>query len=223
MRYLLLLVLLYLPIASFAQINETWFQYNPSTNTYSIDADNIHPAAFFKSFSLNSGIEIQFDDQILSPINYYANNNTQSQIVSFLEKEFSTLLTFKKDNNNQEILTLISILPKGKRQASRMISAVDPIEETIHFKTGNLPAKAKPIYLTRMDHLELKVRENLERQADYKIKKQEKREQRLTEERKVKAENDNRKLAELESLKDSDPQYYAMQKAIYFPGKTKKE
>lgn len=223
MRYLLLLVLLHLPIASFAQGNETWFQYNPSTNTYSIDADNIHPAAFFKSFSLYSGIEIQFDEKILSPINYYAKNNTQSQIVSFLEKEFSTLLTFKKDNNNQEILTLISILPKGKLQTSRMVSAVDPIEETINFKTGNLPTKAKSVYLTRMDHLELKVRENLERHADYKIKKQEKREQRLAKEKSIRAENDKRKLAELASLKESDPQYYAMQKAIYFPERTKKE
>lgn len=223
MRYLLLLITLQLSFFSYAQTNSTWFQYDPNNQTYYIDASNVHPAAFFKQFSLSSGIEIQFDRNITSPMDFYSKEAKQSQIINFLEKEFSTLLTFKKNKDHQEVLTHISILPKGQFQSSRMITAVDPIEEAIYQKTGKAPATAKPIYLTRMDHLETRVRENLERQTERTIKKQEARQQEILQSKQQKQTIKQARLAELETLKQTDPKLYSAKKAIYFPNRTEKE
>ncbi|MGR6871996.1 hypothetical protein ACU6U9_06735 [Pseudomonas sp. HK3] len=222
MRYFLLLMCFQLSFLCQAE-NNNWFQYNQTTQTYSIDAENIHPAAFFKQLSTHSGIEIRFDQHLSVPINYYTKNSQQSHVIRYLEKEFSTLLTFKKNTENQEILTLISILPKGKFTSSRMISAVDPIEEAINFQNKTISSIAKSVYLTRMDHLETKVRENLEHQAELTIRKREQRINRIRESKLKKKALTQTRMAELEGLRNTDPKLYAAQKAIYFPKSIKKE
>lgn len=221
MRSLILVISVFFSIASLAQNDETWFQYNAENQSYNINATNVHPAAFFKYFSLKSGIEIQFDKQLVNPINYYAKQASQSHIIRFLEQEFSTLLKYKKDSTaKKERLTNITILPKGHYQSDNMVLAVDPIEEATYLKDGSMPRAAQPVYLTRMQHLEQRVRENLEKQAERVIAKREQRLARLEENKHNKEQRKAERLAQLEELKTKDPELYAAQKAIFFPAKT---
>lgn len=218
MRSLILLISLSFSLTSLAQNNEHWFQYNDANQSYNINANNVHPAAFFKYLSLKSGIEIKFDKQMINPINYYANNAKQSHIIRFLEKEFSTLLTYKKSvEKKQDVLTGITILPKGHFQSDQMVLAVDPLEEATHIKDGSMPSSAQPVYLTRMQHLEQRVRENLEQQAERIVIKREKRLKRLSENKREKEQKRQELLAELAELRNTDPKLYAAQKSIYFP------
>lgn len=223
MRYWLLLICLHLTVNGHAQPKEAWFQYDETSQRYQIDALNVHPAAFFKEFSLHSGIEIQFDQGLTEPVDFYMTQGTQDQLIGFLEKQYSTLLTFKKDQNNIETLTSISVLPKGQFQSSKMVVAVDPLEETINFKQNIMSQTAKPVYLTRLNHIENKVRQNLEQQAERTIKKREARLERMDNIKQQKKERDQQKLAELAAIKQSDPKLYAAQKAIYFPDHKTKE
>jgi len=213
-RYLLVLIGLHLSFFSIAQPQYDWFQYNNEKQTYSIDAHNIHPAAFLKQFSLYSGIEIEYDKHIYSPITYYSKDVKQANVIDFLEKEFSTLLTFKKNTDNQDVLTLISILPKGEFQSSDMVMALDPVEEVILFKQGKTPASTRSVYLTRLEHLERRVRESLERQAERTIKKREDRQQRLANIKKQTVDRKNKQLTQIAELKATDPALYARQKEI---------
>ena len=197
MRSLILLISLSFSLTGQAQNNEHWFQYNDANQSYYINANNVHPAAFFKYLSLKSGIEIKFDKQMINPINYYANNKS-------VEKK-------------QDVLTGITILPKGHFQSDQMVLAVDPLEEATHIKDGSMPSSAQPVYLTRMQHLEQRVRENLEQQAERIVIKREKRLKRLSENKREKEQKRQELLAELAELRNTDPKLYAAQKSIYFP------
>lgn len=214
MRYLLLLIFFSCFISAYTQANEAWFQYHHSENTYTIDAKNIHPAAFFKHFSLNSGIEIVYEKNISSPIDYYSKNGNPAEIISYLKNEYSTLLTYKKSKEGKELLTSISILPKGQFQSGNMVMAVDPIEESINFKTHKLSSSSEPVYLTRLNHVESKVRASIERQADRTLVQREDRESRIQHQRKNRTAQNQKKLESLEFLKERDPALYAAQKLI---------
>jgi hypothetical protein len=214
MRYIILQICILFSITSQAQLNESWFQYNKIENTYTIDAEKIHPSAFFRHFSLSSGIEIKYDKSISKSIGFYSNNGSQSEIISYLKKEFSTLITYKKNKDNKDLLTSISILPKGKFESSHMIVAVKPVEEVINLKENKISDSAMPIYLTRMEHLETRVRKTLERQAEHTIKNRDERYKRLQERSHKRKEYKNRKFAELERMKKTDPKLYNIQKSI---------
>jgi len=211
MRCILLFVLSCISILAIAQTENTWFEYNSEKETYSIDANNIHPAAFFKELSLSSGIEIQYDESIIKPIHFYGKDVKQDTIFRFLEKEFSTLTKYKKNKDNQDVLTFLAVLPKGQFQSSKMILAVDPVEESMIFQKGQMNKKAIPTYVTRLDHLKEKVRQTIEKSAQHRMDKQERREKRLAEKQARREERKKQKRLEIEALKESDPELYERQ------------
>ncbi|NVK37597.1 MAG: hypothetical protein HWE18_06715 [Gammaproteobacteria bacterium] len=199
------------------QANEDWFQYQEHTQTYNVDAINIHPSAFFKYLSFYTGIGIQYDQSISTPINFYGKNTSQQQLIQFLESEFSTLLTYKKNKNNENILTNIAILPKGQFQSDNMVMAIDPVQEAITAKSDNMPTIARPVYQTRLESMEEKIRDQVERLAEKRIESREYRKQKMERIAAEKQTLKQQRLAELAELKVSDPKLYERTKAIYFP------
>lgn len=212
MRSTLFIIFTLFSLLTSAQPISNWFEYHSDQDTYSIDATNIHPAAFFKELSLSSGIEIQYDESITKPINFYGKQVTQAAIFRFLEKEFSTLTKYKKNKHNEDVLTSLAVLPKGQFQSSKMIVAVDPVEEAINYKKGAMNKKAMPAYVTRFDHLKEKVKHAIDKSAENQISREERREQRMAEKKARKEERMKQKQLELEALKEKDPALYEIQK-----------
>ncbi|GAA6135384.1 hypothetical protein NBRC116188_21740 [Oceaniserpentilla sp. 4NH20-0058] len=212
MHYILFLVLSLFSLVTHSQNNDTWFQYHSDKDTYTIDATNIQPAAFFKKLSLSSGIEIQFDASIVKPISFYGKQVPQDAIFRFLEKEFSTLTKYKKNKRNEDVLTSLAVLPKGQFQSNKMIVAVDPVTEAVNDKKGTMNKKAIPAYATRFHHLKEKVKHSTDKSAENQINHEERREQRIAEKRARREERMKQKQRELQALKEKDPALYEMQK-----------
>jgi len=223
MRCIFFLLFIVFSITTHAQSQDPWFQYHSEKDTYSIDANNIHPAAFFKELSLSSGIEIQYDESIVKPINFYGKQVSQDAIFRFLEKEFSTLTTYKKDKDNKDVLTSLAVLPKGQFQSSKMVVAVDPVEEAIKYKKGEMNKKAMPTYVTRFDHLQKKIQQTIEKSAQQNMDREERRKQRMAEKQARREERMKQKKLKLEELKEKDPELYEKQIQRWSKFETKTE
>ena len=187
--------------------SQNWFVLDKKTQTYDIQKNNVTPAIFFEKVSLHTGIEIKFDKYIDEPLNLDFYKSNLNDLIVFLDKKYSTLKSYSKVNN-QETLISIAILPKGIFQSNSMVVAVNPINEAITHQNNESSESAKNIYLTRMEKMNYKVKEQIQRAASKSIKMKT-HFQDLKKQRKIendKAEKD--KLEDLAVLKQENPDLY---------------
>jgi uncharacterized protein YcbK (DUF882 family) len=186
---------------------QSWFVFDKEAQTYDIQKNNVTPALFFEKVSLHTGIEIKFDKYIDEPLNLDFYKSNLNDLFDFLDKKYSTLKSYSKINNQEQLIS-IAILPKGIFQSDSMVIAANPIQEAIIHQGNESSEPAKNIYLTRMEKMNNKVKEQIQRAANKAVKMkthfQNLKRKRQTEKDKA----DKAKLAELATLKQENPDVY---------------
>lgn len=186
---------------------QNWFNFDKATQTYTIEKNNVAPALLFEKFSLHSGIEVRFDKFIDEPLHLDFYKSPQSDLIQFFDKTYSTLKSYSKIKS-QDVLTSIAILPKGIFQSDSMVVAIHPVQEAIIHQADESSEAAKNIYLTRIEKMNYKVKEQIQRAASTAIKMKESKakfkKERQLERDKIKQEEIN----QLAKLKNEDPELY---------------
>jgi hypothetical protein len=208
LRYILVSCIYILTFNVEAQSNTNWFQYDSDKQQFSITGKAIHPAAFFKQIILHSGVEIHYEKYLSDGLNLDFEGSDINEIFNFIDTNFSTLKAFIKNNEDNEILTTLTILPKGNFQSSNLVLALNPIREAVAHKQQTTPLNAQEVYITRTQKMDLKIQQNLERMASKEIEHKEKQRQK----RNIKKENTssekNALIKEFRELKVSNPEIY---------------
>lgn len=202
--------ILIISISLLAQGKTAWFVHDKNNNNYSIIGEDIRPSSFFYNLSLHSGIEIKYDTAIKDGMYLEFEEASLTDVLRHIENKFSTLKEYSKDSYGKEILISIAVLPKGKFSIENMIVAIDPIIEASMHKKGDISGRASNVYVTRMEKLEIKVRQQLEKLAQKNIDREEKLE--LKKQARInKREQDKKEaVAELKELKSKDQDAYAI-------------
>lgn len=185
--------------------NQTnWFVYDAQTQTYSIDSQNIIPRHLFRNISKYSGIHIRFDDTLTKPIEFYGKNIKQDRIIAFLEKQYSTLQTFTKNDQGQDVLTTLTILPKGKFQSDHLVAAINPPNDNTldnNSETENTPKPSLPSRLNALrDRMKAHANGDQKTNSTLKERKENKR---------------KRREEALEKLKQTHPDLYEKRKHLF--------
>lgn len=211
------LIFLIISIHSFSDTLsvQSWFQFNPEQNTYSIDSSNVHPNILLRQLALTSGVEILFDNRLKKPINLYTKHASINQVVADLERDYSTITRYRKNKQGKDVLAKLTILPKGQLSSDDLSYAVLPIEEAINLRSGDMSESAKPTFLTRLDYLETEIKELLLEKAEKIVQKRERREQKIKTKKQQKQDELTAQRAELEALKQEDPELYQRKKSIF--------
>lgn len=200
--------------SSIAQPSEDWFIYKEADQTYTIDSKNIKPQILLHKLAEQSGIEILYDASLKDAIDIFVRNADIYRIVGDLQRNYSTMTKFRRNRKGEDILVKLTILPKDQYHSNNLIQAMQPLQEAISLRSGNMPDSAKSAYLTRLDHLEKKIRDTLTRQAEKIISKREQRNERRKTLADKRDEKRKKAFLELEALKDSDPELYEREKSI---------
>lgn len=166
MRSLILMTLFLISMNSHCQ---SWFTFDKNTQSYTIEKNNVLPAIFFEKVSLHSGIEIRFDKYIDEPLNLDFYKSNLNDLVTFFDKKYSTLKSYSNINGKEKLIS-IAILPKGIFQSDSMVIAANPIKEAIIHQGNKSSESAKNIYLTRIEKMNHKVKEQIQRAAKKAIK-----------------------------------------------------
>jgi len=193
-----------------------WFSVNAHSQpeTFALKGKNIHPAAFFKQLSLYSGVEIRYEKSIIQGLDFDMQDATQAELFRYVDAQFSTLKTYTKQHDGQDVLTALTILPKGLFQSSQLVLAVEPIAEAVAHKQQQTPATAQRVYVTRLEKLELTLRNQLEHMAQQEIDAQQhKQTLRQAQQTKHQQARDNA-VADLRRWQQKDPEIYQRKLAI---------
>jgi len=197
-------------LSSISHSDAEWFYHDKKNNTYSINGVDVRPSSLFRSLSLHSGLEIKYDSELKEGLSLQFKEARLKNVIRYIDSEFSTFKQFSTDQFGREILISISVLPKGKLSSSNMIIAVDPIyEATVHEK-GSVSGDAANVYVTRMEKLETKVRQQLEKLAQKNIDREEKQELKKLVRIKNRDKDKKEAVAELKELKSIDQDAYAI-------------
>ncbi len=213
-RFLLITFLLILTSQVQAKIAQDWFKYNSEQNQYSIAGNALHPAAVFQKISLHSGIEIRYDKSLVSGMNLDIHDASFNEVLEFIDLKYSTLKAYSKNAHNQEVLTSLSILPKGQFQSGELLLALDPVTEAVAHKQQSTTPQAQQVYVTRIQQLELKVQKELSELADKEIERGERQEQRRQDHANRKQAKKNTLVKKLQEIKQTDPETYQRQLKI---------
>ncbi len=204
---------------------KNWFTVNTSeqnqVQTYQLIGSNIHPAALMEKLSLYSGIEIRYDKSIKEGLDFNMSDATLDELFRLVETRYSTLKAYTKNTQNEDVLTSLTVLPKGQFQSSELVLALDPVQEAVAHKQKATNENAKRVYVTRMETLEVKVRKNLEALAEKNIEQSAKRKEFKDQQAKEKAERRQQVIADLRVWQQKDPEIYRRKLAIVawqYPG-----
>jgi len=216
-RIVLLMTLLIFSTNGFTESTpkQDWFQFNQHQQTYTIDSTHVRPSVLLRELAITSGIEILYDDRLTKPIQLYTNDVDINRIVSQLERDYSTITQYRSNQQGNNVLAKLTILPKGQLTSEHLTQAILPIEEAINLRSGDMPESAKPIFLTRLDYLENEIRAELLEKAEKIVAKREKRNQKRKERKKNKEQEIDKERAEIEALKQQDPELYQRKKSIF--------
>lgn len=184
-----------------------WFE-KIENGQYRVVGENINPVALFRKLSVHSGIEVRYEKTLYEGIELELDSVSIDGIIRHIDSNFSTLKSYLKDQNGKEILSSLTVLPKGQFQSTELVVAYDPVQETVDFKKGKFLRSAEKVYVTRMQSLEIEVRKQLEELAEREVKRDENNVKRIKE-RQYRDQEEKRELvSELKVLKSSDPDLY---------------
>lgn len=192
---------------SLASGNE-WFIKNTDSHSFNIKGEKVHPAEFFKKVSFFSGVEIKYEESLHKGLTLDFYHAELDDLFRYIDLEFSTLKSYSKDLSGKEVLTSLSILPKGQFQSSKLVIAYDPLEEAVAHKNKMTSAESSSTYVTRMESLEIKIREQLEYLAEKKIEEEKSDKIRRKERENSQKEKRKKLIAELRTMKSTDPEMY---------------
>ncbi len=168
----------------------------------------IHPAALFQKISFHSGIELRYEKTLSEGLELDFEQASLDELFQFIDLNFSTLKAYSKTKDGKEVLTSLTVLPKGQFQSSELVLAFNPIKEAIAHKQKSTPTHAQKIYVTRIQQLEVKVQQHLDDMAQKAITREEKQTKRSIE-RKEQHQAERKALAkELREIKTADPEMY---------------
>lgn len=192
-----------------------WFDYNAEDKLYTVVGNNLHPSALFQKVSFHSGVEIRYEKSIQEGMDIELKKVEIEKIIRFIDSEFSTLKSYQKNSEGHSVLTSLTILPKGKFQSSELVLALNPVKEAVAHKQGETPEKAQKVFVTRLESLEVKVRDQLEELAQQEIKRSETKKNKELEINKNKRAERKKVVEELRELKKTDVALYERKLKVY--------
>lgn len=185
-----------------------WFQYDGESNTYSIYGEDVRPAAFFQSLSWHSGIQVRYEKSLVEGLFLNFRSEKIENILRYIDKEYSTLKSYKKDSSGKSKLTEITILPKGQFKSDQLVLALDPIDEVVASKQGKRPLEAENVYVTRFESLEIKVKKHFNEMAENRIAQEEFIREKNNRRRSEYKDEKERLVLSMKELKEKDPSLY---------------
>ena len=191
-------------LISFSALSQPIYEFNPQSNRYHIEADNMALGHFLHSFARYSGIGVQYDRKMKAKIDFSHKSASEKDIIRFLDKQFSTV---KKYSANKKILSIV-ILPKGQFQSEALIAAIDPIDEGLSYKTNEANPTARERYQERLLQLDQSVRIQQERRIDKRLQQKQQEELRQQKYNKNQQEEKEVLISKLKTMQDKHPEYY---------------
>lgn len=215
LRTFILLASLLVHSANAQPVRDNWFVIQPDQKTYDVIGQSIHPAALFEKLSFHSGVEIRYEKELHQGLHLNMQGITLDELFDYVDSEFSTMKTYSKDAQGNELLIGLTILPKGGQPSAELVLAYDPVRAAIAHEKGRMTEHAEQVYVTRMEKLELKVRQQLKKMSQQEIKHQQKMAEKK-EARVSKHERDKASLvSELKRLKHESPDLYQHKLAVH--------
>ena len=192
-----------------------WFDYDAKDKLYTVIGSDLHPSALFQKVSFHSGVEIRYEKSLQEGMDIELKQVEIEKIIRFIDSEFSTLKSYRKNSKGDSVLTSLTILPRGKFQSSELVLALNPVKEAVAHKKGETPEKAQKVFVTRLESLEIKVRDQLENLAQQEIKRSENKKTKELERNKNKRAERKQVVEELRELKKTDVALYERKLKVY--------
>jgi len=189
------------------------FEFDKESKLYTISAEEMRTHDFFQQFSLYSGIDIQYSSEVKSKVSIDLINQTEKQVVSFIDQEFSTIKSFGK---NKKLFSL-KILPVGKYQSDTWKQAVSNTQAATayNFEQEMYDELAVKRYEERLLSLGVSEREMIYRFVEHERKSRFKKRNAELKRQQYEKEDKTDLINELKALRSDDPEIYHHQLRIH--------